>query len=168
MHQTGAEKACASLPFRYALRARRAHTVEAQNNRFFCRRENGYARTFIFSRFSPLCCSAGVTSPNLHKRLLMMCRRIRKRPRRGEVAEAQTDASKDVSTAAAKVDEKKRDLNNVSATAAYDVAIAKADGNHKTALDKCAALSGDAQTKCKDQADADYEAAKATEVSRTK
>jgi hypothetical protein len=89
-----------------------------------------------------------------------------------EVAEAQTDASKDISTAAAKVDEKKRDLNNVSATAAYDVAIAKADGNHKIALDKCAAPSGDAQTKCKDQADADYEAAKAnakaTEVSQTK
>jgi hypothetical protein len=89
-----------------------------------------------------------------------------------EVAEAQTDASKDISTAAAKVDEKKRDLNNVSASAGYDVAIAKADGNHKIALDKCSALSGDAQKKCKGQADADYEAAKANakvaEVSQTK
>jgi len=39
--------------------------------------------------------------------------------------------------------------------------MAKADGNHKIALEKCNVLSGDAQSKCKDVADADYTAAKA-------
>jgi hypothetical protein len=89
-----------------------------------------------------------------------------------EVADAKKEASKEIGTAEAKVQEKTKDLNNVSAQAAYDVAIAKADGNHKIALDKCAAVGGDAQSKCKDKADADYEAAKAnakaTEVSQTK
>jgi hypothetical protein len=40
------------------------------------------------------------------------------------------------------------------------------------ALQKCKALAGDAQGRCKDQADADYEATKASakslEVSRTR
>jgi hypothetical protein len=89
-----------------------------------------------------------------------------------DVADAKKEASQEMSTAQAKVDEKAKDLNNVAAQAAYNVAVAKADGNHKIALDKCAAVGGDAQSKCKDQADADYEAAKAdakaTEVSQTK
>jgi hypothetical protein len=89
-----------------------------------------------------------------------------------DVADAKKEASQEMSTAQAKVDEKAKDLNNVAAQAAYNVTVAKADGNHKIALDKCAAVGGDAQAKCKDQADADYEAAKAdakaTEVSQTK
>ena len=39
--------------------------------------------------------------------------------------------------------------------------LAKAEGAHKVALEKCKAMSGDAQSKCKDVADADYAAAKA-------
>ena len=60
-----------------------------------------------------------------------------------EVADAQRDAQKDMS-----VD-------------AYNVATAKADGDHKIAFQKCETLQGHDQQVCKDQADADYEAAKA-------
>jgi hypothetical protein len=60
-----------------------------------------------------------------------------------EVADAQRDAQKDMSADA------------------YNVATAKADGDHKVALEKCETLQGHDQQVCKDQADADYEAAKA-------
>ena len=43
----------------------------------------------------------------------------------------------------------------------YDVAVARADGYHKVAIQKCDTLEGHDQKVCKDQADADYEAAKA-------
>jgi hypothetical protein len=77
------------------------------------------------------------------------------------VADVRKDASKDNVSATDKVDDKSKDLNNVEATGAYDVALARAEGNHKVALDKCNAVSGDAQSKCKDMAGADYDAAKA-------
>jgi hypothetical protein len=77
------------------------------------------------------------------------------------VADVRKDASKDNASAADKVDDKSKDLNNVEAKGAYDVALARGEGNHKVALEKCSALSGDAQSKCKDMADADYSAAKA-------
>jgi hypothetical protein len=87
-----------------------------------------------------------------------------------DVADARKDASKDIAAASEKVDDKSKDLNNAEAKGAYDVGMATADGNHKVTLEKCNAMSGDAQKKCKDLADADYEAAKAnlkaTEVSR--
>jgi hypothetical protein len=47
------------------------------------------------------------------------------------------------------------------AAAEYDVAVAQADGQRKIAKEKCETMSGDAQKACKDQADADYESAKA-------
>jgi hypothetical protein len=78
-----------------------------------------------------------------------------------EVADTQKDASKDIGKAADKVDDKLADLNNTVASNAYSVAVAKADGDKKIALAKCDALAGDAQKSCKDQADADYTAAKA-------
>jgi hypothetical protein len=77
------------------------------------------------------------------------------------VADVRKDASKDNVSATDKVDDKSKDLNNVEATGAYDVALARAEGNHKVALEKCNAVSGDAQSKCKDMAGADYDAAKA-------
>ena len=76
------------------------------------------------------------------------------------IADVRKDASKDNASATDKVDDKSKDLNNV-ATGAYDVALARAEGNHKVSLEKCNAVSGDAQSKCKDMADADYNAAKA-------
>ena len=60
-----------------------------------------------------------------------------------EVAQAQQEQQKDMSADA------------------YNVALAKADGDHKVALQKCDTLQGHDQQVCKDQADADYDAAKA-------
>ena len=42
------------------------------------------------------------------------------------------------------------------ADAKPDVAMAQADGDHKVALQKCDALSGDSRKACKDQADVKY------------
>lgn len=81
--------------------------------------------------------------------------------RASEVADAKQDAAKDSNHAEAKVDDKTTDLNNVNAKGSYDVAMAQADGDHKVALQKCDALSGDPQKACKDQADAKYDLAKA-------
>jgi hypothetical protein len=78
-----------------------------------------------------------------------------------EVANSENDASKDLGKAADKVDDKLVDLNNKAAKDAYDIALAKADGDRKVALANCSAMSGDAQKACKDQASADYDAAKA-------
>jgi hypothetical protein len=78
-----------------------------------------------------------------------------------EVAKSQDNASKDISKDADKVGDKLVDLNNTAATDAYHISLAKADGDRKVALAKCDSLSGDAQKSCKDQADADYNAAKA-------
>ena len=84
---------------------------------------------------------------------------------------ARADAERDVANAQEKVDAKALDRNNVAAKDSYKVAMVKADGAHDVALQQCKALSGDAQKHCKDQADADYDAAKANakslEVSRT-
>jgi hypothetical protein len=60
-----------------------------------------------------------------------------------EVAQAQHDAQKDMSADA------------------YNVAVAQADGDHKIAIQKCETLQGHDQQVCKDQADAEYDAAKA-------
>jgi hypothetical protein len=76
-----------------------------------------------------------------------------------EVANSEKDASKDIGKAADKVDDKLVDLNNAAAKDAYNLAVAKADGNRKVAAANCLAASGDAQKACKDQADADYNAA---------
>ena len=78
-----------------------------------------------------------------------------------EVAKQQDEASKDVKKAADKVDDKMDNLNNVAAKDVSNVAIAKAEGDHKVALASCTAESGNAQKLCKDRADADYQAAKA-------
>lgn len=81
--------------------------------------------------------------------------------RASEVADAKKDAEKDANKVAAKVDDKTNELNNTNAKGAYDVAMAQADGDHKVAVQKCEAMSGDAQKACKDQADAKYDLAKA-------
>jgi hypothetical protein len=81
--------------------------------------------------------------------------------RASEVADAKQDAAKDANKAETKVDDKTVDLANANAKGAYDVAMAQADGDHKVALQKCDALSGDSQKACKDQADAKYDLAKA-------
>ena len=79
-----------------------------------------------------------------------------------EVAKSEDSAAKDLGKAADQVDDKLVAFNNTAAKDAYNLAIAKADGDRKVALANCTAASGDAQKNCKDQADADYAAAKAT------
>jgi len=76
-----------------------------------------------------------------------------------EVANSEKDASKDLGKAADRVDDKLVDLNNAAVRDAYNLTVAKADGNRKVAIANCLAASGDAQRACKDQADADYNAA---------
>ena len=65
------------------------------------------------------------------------------------VADAQQDANKKVASESA-------DANKDASKNAYDVAMAKADGDHKVATEKCEAMSGKDQKACKDQADAAY------------
>jgi hypothetical protein len=63
---------------------------------------------------------------------------------------------------------KSSDLADSNAKGSYEVAMAKADGDHKVAMQQCMTLDGRAQAACKDTADADYDAAKANaKASRT-
>jgi hypothetical protein len=71
-----------------------------------------------------------------------------------DISAAHDSAAKEV--AEARQDQRK-DMSNDS----YDVAVARADGDHKIAVQKCDTLEGHDQKVCKDQADADYDAAKA-------
>ena len=78
-----------------------------------------------------------------------------------EMANSEKAAEKNLNKAADKVDDKLIAFNNAAAKDAYDLAVAKADGDRKVALANCLSLGGDAQKSCKDQAEADYGAAKA-------
>ena len=77
-----------------------------------------------------------------------------------EVTDAQRDAAKTVDNSAANADNSSKDLTDATARAAYDVAVAKADGDYKVAIQQCLALTGVAQKSCKERADAGYEQAK--------
>jgi hypothetical protein len=78
-----------------------------------------------------------------------------------EEAKSERSATNDLNRAAGRVDDKLIAFNNNAARDAYNLTIAKADGDRKVALAACESASGDAQKKCKDQAEADYSAAKA-------
>lgn len=78
-----------------------------------------------------------------------------------EVARSEDSAAKDLHAAAGRVDDQLIAFNNTAAKDAYNLAIATADGNRKVALANCESTSGDAQKMCKDQAEANYAAAKA-------
>jgi hypothetical protein len=78
-----------------------------------------------------------------------------------EVANSEKAAENDLNKAADKVDDTLIAFNNAAAKDAYNLAVAKADGDRKVALANCLSLGGDAQKACKDQAEADYGAAKA-------
>jgi hypothetical protein len=77
------------------------------------------------------------------------------------VAKSEDSAVKDLNGAAGKVDDKVVAFNNAAAKDAYNLAVARADGNRKLALANCESAGGNAQKMCKDQAEADYAAAKA-------
>jgi len=77
-----------------------------------------------------------------------------------EVTDARKDAARNVDSVAANVDGSSKEVNDASARAAYDVAVAQADGDHGVAIQQCSALTGDAQKSCKERADASYDQAK--------
>jgi hypothetical protein len=77
-----------------------------------------------------------------------------------EMTDARKDAAKNVDTAAGNVDGSSKDLNAASARAAYDVAVAQADGDHSVAIQQCTALTGEAQKSCGERADARDDQAK--------
>lgn len=73
---------------------------------------------------------------------------------RADVADAQADATENVAEAQA-------DANENVMESQEETALAKAEGEHKIATERCEAMPGDQQQTCKDEADATYEAAKA-------
>ena len=77
-----------------------------------------------------------------------------------EVTDTRNDAAKNVASAAANADGSSQNVNDASAKAAYDVAVAQADGDHKVAIQQCSALTGESQKSCKERADALYDQAK--------
>ncbi len=80
-------------------------------------------------------------------------------------AKAPDTAARDIAaadrSAAHEVADAQRDAQKDQSADAYNVAVAQADGDHKVAIQKCETLQGHDQQVCKDQADADYDAAKA-------
>ena len=77
-----------------------------------------------------------------------------------EVTKSEEHAQSALDKSYEKVNDQEIKFNNDAAHQAYNVAVAKADGNRKVALATCESQSGDAQKACKDQAEADYKAAR--------
>lgn len=77
------------------------------------------------------------------------------------LAETRQDAAQDTANARARVNEEAQDASSTAAKGAYEQAIAKAEGDRKVAVEKCEALSGQAQRDCKDAADAKLKSDKA-------
>lgn len=78
-----------------------------------------------------------------------------------KTAKAEQEAAGKVASARSDVRDEQRDLGHMSALQAEKIADTAADGAHTVALARCESMSGSTQKSCKDQADADYEAAKA-------
>jgi hypothetical protein len=77
-----------------------------------------------------------------------------------EVEQARAEAARDVKSAA-KISGSSKGVAQAKAEGAYDIAMVKADGDHKVATEKCLTLQAPLQQACRDQADADFESAKA-------
>ena len=78
-----------------------------------------------------------------------------------EVTKSEESAQNALDKSYEKVNDQEIKFNNDAAHQTYNVAVAKADGNRKVALATCESQSGDAQKACKDQAEADYNSARA-------
>jgi hypothetical protein len=87
-----------------------------------------------------------------------------------EVAQARAEASKDVKSAAKVTGSHPNEVREAKVTGSYDVAMARADGDHKVAQTQCLAVEAALQQACRDKADQDFEkasaAAKATRLAR--
>src|SRR5258708_40261949 len=73
-----------------------------------------------------------------------------------EVANSEKAAEKDLNKAAENVDDKLITFNNAAAQDAYNLAVAKADGDRKIALANCLSAGGNPQKTCKEQGDAEF------------
>ena len=76
-----------------------------------------------------------------------------------EVDQARLEARKDVKNAMKQDGAGSKNIVVARVTGSFDVAMANADGDHKVAIEKCLLLAPAAQQPCKDQADAQYQAA---------
>jgi hypothetical protein len=79
-----------------------------------------------------------------------------------QMDEARLEAKKDIKSAAKTGGGNPRDIALAKATAVYDVAMVKAEGDHQVAAEKCQTLPVAMIQPCKEQADAAYDTAKAT------
>jgi hypothetical protein len=79
-----------------------------------------------------------------------------------EVTDAHRAAAEDIDGASKELQDKSTALAESNTKAAYDIALARADGDHNVAIQQCMTREGGSQTLCKDRADADYDAAKAS------
>lgn len=83
------------------------------------------------------------------------------------VAQARIEASKDVKSAAKVTGSHPAEVHEAKVAGSYDVAMVKADGDHKVAIAECLTLQAPMQQGCKDKADADYgKAAAAAKAAR--
>ena len=78
-----------------------------------------------------------------------------------KVAKADQTAADKEAAARKDVRSEQQDAQHVAAVQNQKVSDTEAEGAHKVALAQCEALSGTAQKSCRDQADADYDVAKA-------
>jgi hypothetical protein len=78
-----------------------------------------------------------------------------------EVEEARIEARKGVKSAVKIMGPDSRNASIARMTGTFDIAMARADGDHKVAIEKCLTLPSSAQQSCKDQADSDYQTAAA-------
>jgi hypothetical protein len=88
--------------------------------------------------------------------------------RTAKVAEARKEGNqaiqrqqKDVDAQQRDVAAERRDVNVAAANKNYEIALAKADGDYKVAIQECEALSGSQQSACKERAEAAHKANKA-------
>jgi hypothetical protein len=78
---------------------------------------------------------------------------------RHEVEQAQIEARKDIKSETKIMGPDSKGVAHAKVTGAFDVAMARADGDHKVALEKCLMLEPSAQQPCKDNAEIDYQSA---------
>lgn len=86
-----------------------------------------------------------------------------------DVSAAREDAREEISEARQDASEARQDANRdtmeINTETRYDVAVARIDGEHEIAVQKCEALAGDAQADCKKSADEGRDAA--LEIAKT-
>ena len=87
-----------------------------------------------------------------------------------EVEQAEIEAKKDIKSETKIMGADSTGVARARVTGAFDVAMARADGDRKVAIEKCLMLEPAAQQPCKDTAETDYQAAvakaKATRASQ--